>query len=31
MVILADRPIDDLLTKAGFEIIQKHTDGFIGA
>ena len=26
MVILADRPIDDLLIKAGFEIIQKHTD-----
>jgi tRNA (guanine10-N2)-dimethyltransferase len=26
MVILADRPIDDQLTKAGFEILQKHTD-----
>ena len=26
MIILADRPIDGLLTDAGFEILQKHTD-----
>jgi tRNA (guanine10-N2)-dimethyltransferase len=26
MIILADKPIDALLVKAGFEIIQSHTD-----
>jgi tRNA (guanine10-N2)-dimethyltransferase len=31
MIILADRSIDDLLTNAGFEIIQKHTDRVHGS
>jgi len=26
MVIVADRPLDDMLADAGFEVIQKHTD-----
>ncbi|MDD4651266.1 MAG: TRM11 family methyltransferase [Methanothrix sp.] len=26
MVIVADRPLDDMLAYAGFEVIQKHTD-----
>ncbi len=31
MVVVADRPIDALITGAGFEILQKHTDRVHGS